>query len=129
MFARRLSVLFHVEGLALGLANVGLLPAASPAYSTINGALVPLAVPLLLFDADIVRALRDGGRLLLCFSLGALATVAGTLVAARLVPLASQLGPDAWKVAAALAARHIGGAVNYVAVAEELHVKVRSNVE
>jgi uncharacterized membrane protein len=44
----------------------------------------------------------------------------GTLVAAALVPLTS-LGPVAAPaVAAALAARHIGGAVNYVGVSETL---------
>lgn len=32
------------------------------------------------------------------------------------------LGPDAWKMAAALMARHIGGAVNYVAVAGVLDI-------
>ena len=34
--------------------------------------------------------------------------------AAQVFPLTA-LGADGWKVAAALAARHIGGAVNYVA--------------
>lgn len=41
-------------------------------------------------------------------------TVVGTAAAAALVPLG--LGSDGWKIASALAARHIGGAVNYVAV-------------
>lgn len=44
-------------------------------------------------------------------------TIIGTLAAASLLPL-SALGGDAWKVAAALCARHIGGAVNFVAVAD-----------
>lgn len=39
----------------------------------------------------------------------------GSLLAFRLMPL-RMLGPDGWKVAAALTARHIGGSVNYVAV-------------
>jgi hypothetical protein len=38
-----------------------------------------------------------------------------------LVPLLS-LGDEAWKVCAALTSRHIGGAVNYVAVANVLNV-------
>ncbi|KAK1326401.1 hypothetical protein QJS10_CPA01g02388 [Acorus calamus] len=32
------------------------------------------------------------------------------------------LGQDSWKIAAALMSRHIGGAVNYVAVSEALGV-------
>ena len=39
-------------------------------------------------------------------------TTVGTVVAYWVVPLAS-LGPDAWKMAAALMARHIGGAAGY----------------
>ena len=38
----------------------------------------------------------------------AVATVLGTLAAMVVVPLKS-LGPDGWKIAAALMARHIGG--------------------
>ena len=58
---------------------------------------------------------RFSGTLLACFVLGAAGTVIGTVVAAACVPLG--LGAsDGWKIASALAARHIGGAVNYVAV-------------
>lgn len=59
--------------------------------------------------------LRETGRLLAAFTWGAAATVAGSLLAFKLMPL-RMLGPDGWKVAAALTARHIGGSVNYVAV-------------
>ena len=88
----------------------------------INRYLVPLAVPLLLFDSDLNRVINDTGTLLAAFGVGAVATVVGTLVAFPLIPLAS-LGPDVgWRVACALAARHIGGAINFVAVAETLKV-------
>uniref|UniRef100_A0A0A9G006 Uncharacterized protein n=1 Tax=Arundo donax TaxID=35708 RepID=A0A0A9G006_ARUDO len=43
------------------------------------------------------------------------------MVAFLLVPMRS-LGQDNWKIAAALMNRHIGGAVNYVAVSEALEV-------
>ena len=81
----------------------------------------------------------ETGKLLLVFIVGSCATIIGTLVAAKVFPLTS-LGADGWKVshmtmhvrcllvhhaclqwllcpqvASALAARHIGGAVNYVA--------------
>jgi uncharacterized membrane protein len=88
----------------------------------INRFLVPLAVPLLLFDSDLNRVINDTGTLLMAFGVGALATVVGTIVAFPLIPLAS-LGPDVgWRVACALAARHIGGAINFVAVAETLNI-------
>lgn len=65
------------------------------------------------------RMVRDTGRLLGAFALGAAATVAGSLLAFWLLPLC-MLGEDGWKVAASLTARHIGGSVNYMAVSEAL---------
>eukprot|EP00904_Undaria_pinnatifida_P012565 jgi/Undpi1/8439/HiC_scaffold_25.g10907.m1 len=106
--------------LTITLCNVGFLPAASPVYDTVNKVFVPLAVPLLLFDADLRKVIRFAGTLLACFVIGAAGTVIGTAAAAAVVPLG--LGNDGWKIASALAARHIGGAVNYVAVCETLGV-------
>ncbi|XP_057827465.2 uncharacterized protein LOC131038906 isoform X3 [Cryptomeria japonica] len=67
------------------------------------------------------RVIALTGRLLIAFCIGSVATVIGTLVAYLVVPMRS-LGQDSWKIAAALMSRHIGGAVNYVAVSEALGV-------
>jgi uncharacterized membrane protein len=105
----------------LAMSNVGILPAVSPIYSAVTAYLVPLAVPLLLFSADLRRAVTQTGKLLRAFVLGTLGTLIGTVVAWKLVPLHMSLGlVDSWKIAAALCARHIGGAVNYVATVEAL---------
>jgi uncharacterized membrane protein len=77
---------------------------------------------MLLFDSDLKRVVNDTGSLLICFFVGAIATIVGTLVAFPLLPLTS-LGGDGWRVACALAARHIGGAINFVAVADTLNVR------
>ena len=124
----------------LALASCGIIPAgAAPEYAAVNSRLLPLAVPLLLFTADLRRTVADAGRLLFPFLLGAAATAAGTVLAFAVVPLtalegmtsssaaaasASSSSPElvGWRVAAALAARHIGGAVNYVGVCEALSV-------
>lgn len=103
------------------LSNLGVIPTAAPAYDVVNAYLLPLSVPLLLFGADLRRVVRDTGRLLGAFTLGALGVVLGTLLALHLFPM-THLGEDAWKMAAALCSRHIGGAVNYVAVAGALQV-------
>ncbi|XP_048427085.1 uncharacterized membrane protein YjcL isoform X2 [Pyrus x bretschneideri] len=50
-----------------------------------------------------------------------IATTVGTVVAYLLVPMRS-LGSNSWKIAAALMGRHIGGAVNYVAISDALGV-------
>ena len=53
------------------------------------------------------RVVRETGRLLGAFALGATSTLAGSFLAFKLLPLRA-LGDDGWKVAAALTARHIG---------------------
>lgn len=55
------------------------------------------------------------GDLLPVFLAGSLATILSTFIAIAIFPLAG-LGENGWKIAAALCARHIGGAINYVAV-------------
>eukprot|EP01082_Thalassiosira_pseudonana_P015342 g13852.t1 g13852 contig9:599288-600661(-) len=118
-FGKALSAPLVTMLISLCLANVGVMPFTSPAYGLINRILVPLAVPLFLFDSDIKRVVRDAGSLLMAFLVGAVSTVVGTLGALALVPLKS-LGDQGWKVASALTARHIGGAINFVAVADTL---------
>lgn len=108
--------------IGLLLSNTGIIPWEAPhVYGTINSYLLPLAVPMLLFAADLRRVLRDTGRLLPAFIGGAFATVVGSFIAFAIIPL-RMLGDDGWKVAGALTARHIGGSVNYVAVSEALSV-------
>ncbi|PSS33039.1 Protein of unknown function DUF819 protein [Actinidia chinensis var. chinensis] len=105
----------------LAASNLGIISSEAPAYGIVMKFLLPLAVPLLLFRADLRRVIRDTGKLLLAFLIGSVATTIGTAVAFFLVPMRS-LGQDGWKIAAALMGRHIGGAVNYVAISEALGV-------
>ena len=120
---KALSANIVTMALALLVANLGIVPFSSPVYNLVNKSLVPLAVPLFLFDSDIRRIISDTGSLLLAFVVGAISTIVGTLVAFPLIPLKS-LGVDqGWRVACALAARHIGGAINFVAVADTLNVQ------
>ncbi|CAN4113044.1 unnamed protein product [Withania somnifera] len=103
----------------LAASNLGIIASEAPAYKIVTGFLLPLAVPLLLYRADMRRVLKSTGTLLLAFLLGSVATTIGTVVAFWMVPMRS-LGQDGWKIAAALMGRHIGGAVNYVAISEAL---------
>ncbi|KAJ4956755.1 hypothetical protein NE237_013538 [Protea cynaroides] len=106
---------------ALAASNLGLISCEAPAYSVVLEYLLPMAVPLLLFKADLRRVIRSTGTLLLAFLLGSVATTVGTVVAYLIFPMRS-LGGDSWKIAAALMGRHIGGAVNYVAISDALGV-------
>lgn len=86
-----------------------------------NNVILPMAVPLLLFSANLRVVFKSTGRLIPLFALGSIGTVLGGILGFLIVPLKS-LELEAWKVCAALTARHIGGAVNYVAVANVLNV-------
>ncbi|GMI24624.1 hypothetical protein TeGR_g680, partial [Tetraparma gracilis] len=108
--------------LALLASNLSLVPFSSPVYSFATSHLVPLSVPLLLFNGSLRSLLTSGRALLPAFLLGSLSTALGTVLAFSLLPLRS-LGADAPSVAAALCARHVGGAVNFVAVAGTFGVK------
>ena len=121
LVGKALSAPLATMAAGLIVANIGIIPFSSPIYAAINTYLVPLAVPMLLFDSDLRRVFRDTGPLLAAFGVGAMATMVGTLLAYPLLPMRS-LGSDGWKVACALAARHIGGAINFVAVAETLSI-------
>ena len=120
-FGKALSAPLVTMLISLCLANIGIMPFKSPVYKMVNKFLVPLAVPLFLFDSDLQRVIRDAGSLLIAFFVGALSTIIGTVGAFSLIPLKS-LGDEGWKVASALCSRHIGGAINFVAVADTLNI-------
>jgi uncharacterized membrane protein len=121
MIGKALSAPLATMALAILASNFGFIPFESPIYTVTNRYLVPLAVPMLLFDSDLRRILRETGTLLLAFGVGTFATLAATVLAFWVLPMAS-LQQNAFKVACALCARHIGGAINFVAVAETLDI-------
>lgn len=54
----------------LAASNLGLISTTAPAYSHVLEFLLPLAVPLLLYRADLRRVIKSTGALLLAFLLG-----------------------------------------------------------
>ena len=106
------------------LTALQVLPLPSPEVGVAQGLLVTLATPLLLFNADIRAVGRRAGRMVPAFLLGAIGTSVGALLAVRMLsgPLLAAFGADGLKVAAALAAKNIGGGINFVAVAAALQV-------
>ena len=121
-FVRTLSAPLLATLLALvasnGLSLMGIHDiASSPAHSVVSKVLLPLAVPMLLLGADLKRVFAETRALLAAFLLGSIATLGATVIAYKMLPLAAWLGDDGWRIASALCARHIGGAVNFVAVA------------
>jgi uncharacterized membrane protein len=116
---KALSAPLATMALALVVANLGIIPFDSAVYDFINKNIVALAIPLLLFDSNLKQVFTSTGPMLLAFTVGAISTVLATLITFPIMPLQHLQG---WKIASALAARHIGGAINFVAVAETLSI-------
>lgn len=106
-------------GAAFVLSNFGIIPVEAPAYSIVWSYLVPLAIPLLLFQADLRRILKEAGPTLLAFLAGTVGTIIGTFVAFHIVPL----GEEGWKLAGIFCATYVGGSMNFVATSEALGLR------
>lgn len=56
--------------IGLAATNLGVLSSEAPAFSIVKEFLLPVAVPLLLYRADMRRMIKSTGALLLAFLLG-----------------------------------------------------------
>ena len=97
--------------------NLRLVPAESPVWDAVWSHLVPLAIALLLFDADVRRIWRESGRMFWIFNLSALGTCLGTVLA---VLLAGGAIPEVGAAAALMTGTYIGGTINLVALSAAL---------
>ena len=104
--------------LAMLLANVGVLPGTSPAYDFLAGPAVSAGIVLILLSVDLRTVVEAGPRMLGAFGMGALGTVAGTLVAA--LALSGAIGAETWKLAGQYTATYTGGGANFAAVGAAL---------
>lgn len=101
------------------LSNFNIIPSTAAAYDIVWSYLVPLAIPLLLFKANIKRIIKEAGPTLAAFVFGGIGTAIGTLIAFVLVPL----GEHDWQLAAIFSSTYIGGSMNYVAAAEAVQLR------
>ena len=111
--------------LAIVAANLGVIPHSAPAYGFIFSYIVPMLIPLFLFQANIRRLAREASRTTAAFLIATLGTVAGVIVAAVLLDLsqlgtASDLAADRREagIVGLFASTYIGGSVNYAALGE-----------
>ncbi len=70
---------------AMALANLNIIPVESSVYDAVWNYVVPLAIPLLLFQANIKKIWQESGRMLTIFLLSAIGTVAGTIISFMLL--------------------------------------------
>lgn len=101
------------------LANLRIIPTESPVYDDVWGYVVPLAIPLLLFQCNIRKIGRESGRLLVLYLLSSIGTVGGAFLGFFLL---RGLDPNLNQAAAMFAGTYVGGSVNFAAMADSFHV-------
>lgn len=100
------------------LVNIGLIPGWSGAHSSVFSYILPIAIPLLLFQADFRKVFKLGPKLLGAFGIAIIGTIAGAFVAA----FAFNIGPETWKVYGMFTGTYIGGSVNLAAIGSGLNI-------
>ena len=101
------------------LSNLKLLPTDAPSYDIVDNYLVPVAIPLLLFRANVVRIIRESGSMFLAFHVAALGTVLGAFIAGIVFRGSFPRVPE---VAGIMTGSYIGGGVNFVAIQKSYEV-------
>lgn len=115
---RKTSGVIWVLGCAMLLSNFNIIPFDTPTYGFVGGSLVPLAIPLLLFKADLRRIFRESGMVMVTFLIASVATIVGAVLGFYMFDL-GEIGP---KVAGVYTGGYIGGAVNFLAVSEAVEM-------
>ncbi|MBU3877146.1 DUF819 family protein [Faecalicatena sp. AGMB00832] len=114
-WASKLSGCILVLLVTLVLSNLKVIPESAPAYDFVGAYLVPLAIPLLLFTANLKTIAKDSGRLLILFLLSAVGTMIGSVIAYFVM---NRFIDHIGVFLAMITGSYIGGGVNFVAMAE-----------
>lgn len=104
---------------AMLLSNTGVIPLESPVYDAVWTYVVPLAIPLLLFQSNVIKVWQESKRLLIIFLISTVGTVAGTIIAFFLL---KNIVPQLHFIGAMLSASYTGGGVNFAAMATRFDV-------
>jgi len=102
----------------MALSNFKIIPLDASIYGFVGGTLVPLAVPLLLFKANLRKIFSGSGMVMITFCIASIATVAGAISGFYILEL-GDIGP---KVAGVYSGAWIGGMVNFLAVSQAVEM-------
>lgn len=98
------------------LANFNVISPSNNVFSSVNSIGVPIAIVLLLFNANLKKIFKESGPTLIAFIFGAIGTTLGTIIGVMLLPL----GEFEAELAAIFSATFIGGSANFVGVANAI---------
>lgn len=98
------------------LSNFKIISPSNAVFDSIGSIGVPIAIVLLLFNANLTKIFKESGWTLVAFCFGALGTTLGTILGVFLLPL----GDKTAELAAIFSATYIGGSVNFVGVSNAI---------
>ena len=105
------------------LSMTGVIPVASnpkikvDVYNMVFDYFIPIAIPLMLFSSNLLKIVKESGKLLLAYIIGATGIVLGSFLAFKLI----NLGEGSADTAGIIVATLIGGSINFVTTAEILN--------
>lgn len=100
---------------AMLLSNLHVIPLDAPAYDFVWEYVVPMAIPLLLFNADLKTIGKGSGRTLIIYLLSGLGTICGGFLAFYCL---HSYVPEPEKIAPMMVGSYTGGSANLVAMAK-----------
>ena len=101
------------------LSNLNIIPTKAAVYDSVWNYVVPLAVPMLLFKANIKKIAKDSGRLFFIYIISSIGTLLGSFIAFYI--LRGQI-KDLAKIMPMFTGTYTGGSVNFVAMADNYKV-------
>src|SRR5690625_7518832 len=63
------------------MVNLNFIPSDAPAYDAVWDYVIPLAIPLLLFQANLRKIWNESGKILVIFLISSIGTIAGAFIA------------------------------------------------
>lgn len=100
---------------AMILSNLNIIPINSDFEGVVWSYIVPLAIPMLLFKANLVKIGRESGRFLVLFFISSIGTVLGATLG---IVLIGKFIPQVQATTAMMTGSYIGGSVNFAAMAD-----------
>lgn len=97
------------------LSSIGLMPSTSSAYDVIWSMVTPLAIPMVLFAADLKKILKESGKMLFMFLVSCCGTMAGAIIASCIF---HNKIDRVWEAAAMFTGSQTGGSMNIVVMAD-----------
>ena len=97
------------------LSNLRIIPTEAAAYDFVWDYVVPLAIPMLLLQANVKKISKDSGRLIIIYLISGIGTVAGGFLAFFAL---KNFIPELNKATAMMVGTYTGGSVNLVAMAD-----------